>query len=221
MLFYQNCFILCKMKLFIVTLFLVPYISHGFVEPKSFGDEDSENLFQESVSHLRDSFVELLRLVTEGYAPAQQIVSFLNQDFKKAEKFVREHNEMKRTPILPVPNDSQSIRTNMKRMKFWTILPFLSPEISYEIQASGIFAKSMILLTQSFELLNLVKQSSLIREELEFQNRFEKYISFISKKLEVPIHPYPERLTQECSRVFSNSFISVTKKSPKSSIDKE
>ena len=219
MLFYQYCFILCKMKLFIVTLFLVPYISHGFVEPRSFGNDDSEKLFQESISHLRDSFVELSRLVTEGYAPAQQIVSFLNQDFRKAENFIREHNEMKRTPILLVPKDSQSTRTNMKRMKFWTILPFLSPETSYEIQSSGLFAESMTSLTYSFELLNLVKHSSSIREELEFQNRFEKYISFISKKLEIPIHPYPERLTQECSRVFSNSFISATKQSPKSSID--
>ena len=197
-----------KMKNFVFFLFFVPYISHGFVEPQSFDDGGSEGLFQESILHLAQSLGGLSRLATEGYAPAQQIVSFLNQNFEKAEKFIKEHTEMDRTPILSVPRDSQSILTDRNRMKFWSVLPFLSPKTSYEIQSSGMFAELMVLLTQSLELLNRAKRSSSMLEELEFQSRFEKHIIFISKKLEIPIHPYPERLTQECERVFSNSFIS-------------
>ena len=165
--------------------------------------------------YLTQSLSDLSHLAKRNYIPAQQLLGFFNQDFKKAEAFVKDYNTRNLKPKLPGPKDFQSA-VGMEQIKFWLLSPFLPPEKVDNIQFSGMFAESMTLLTQSLKLLNQVKQNSDPVSKLEFQNRFEEHIIEINKKLGAPIYPFPERMTQQCERVFSDSFTPANKNPPKS-----
>ena len=199
-----------KMKLFALYLFFVPCISQGFIDPKPSGGNDSEYFFESSLTYLTLSLIGLAQLAKEDYAPAQQLLGFLNQDLKKAENFIREYNEMNLTPKLPAQKRYRNTN-NWSRIKFQIISLFLSRKTSRDIQSGGYFAEYMMTLTKSLKRLEQAKQRVSFIEQWDFQNRFEKYIIDQIKTFD-SIYPNPEALTQGCKKAFLNSFTSKAKK---------
>ena len=77
------------MKFFILFLFFTPHVFSGVIEPVSHRDDESERLFQESLTQLTTSLGGLSHLAKQDYVPALQLLGFLSQDLKEAENFVR------------------------------------------------------------------------------------------------------------------------------------
>ena len=197
-----------KMKFFMLFLFFIPLISSGFVEPEYFeGDDDSEEIVQKIILNLTMSLSGLDYLTKENYPPAQQLVSFLRNDFSKAKNFVKEYNEMGRTPKWPVPEEG-SFSLSSLPIRLW-LMPFISHK---NLQFGGMLSKDLELLTESLKLLDQLKQRHPIMEK-ELQSLFEDYvITEIITKLKTPIHPSPEQLTLKCQKEFAKSFVSINKK---------
>ena len=211
-----------KIKFFVLLLCFASPISNGFVEPGFPGDDESERLFQESLIYLRVSLGGLSYLANRDYVPALQLLGFLSQDLKEAEKFVREYNEKNMTPKWPVPDPSQGFwdtlfgRHSLKQS--WHTLSLSRKELN-NLQWSGMFHESLVDLTKSFDLLNQAMENSSVPKQLEFQNHFEQHRVKVNKALRTPIHPRPERLTKECEKIFADSFIPAVKSPKKSSDD--
>ena len=117
------------------------------------------------------------------------------------------------TPKWPVlePEASQSFLSMLKES--WYILSLSREELN-NLQWSGVFHETLTdNLTKSFDLLNQAKQISPVWKALDFQDRFEQNKVNINKKFRTPIHPSPERLTAECEKIFTYSFVPTTKPS--------
>lgn len=187
-------------------LFLLPTISSGFVVSRSSWEDENERKFQESLSYLEESLGGLAHLAKEGYPPAQQLVSFLKKDFRKAENSLKEHNEMGREPkpqVLKISQDAWDI----EMVKF-----LLTPSAPLKrSQSDGLYSVSLQLLTESLKLLNQIKENHLSVEQIEIQSRFEEHVSNLIQKKAIPIHPSPEQLTPKCESIFANSFVKKNK----------
>ena len=196
------------MKFFVLLLCFIPHTAFGlFDEYRSFGDnDDPEHIrrFTESLEHFSESFGMLMYLATKDYAPAQQILGLVNQDFKKVKNYLEDYNNRSLIAVQPPTEDSRNL--------FQKFLDTWFKDTSEEnIDEPGtfifsvLFHESLAHLTEGLYLLNILQKQN-YEPAREFQNNFEENIANTMKKFGVPVYLPSEELNKKCKRIFANYF---------------
>ena len=219
------------MKLFVLLLLFIPYISFGFYKSKPPSDRwaDDEELFDECQIQLKNSLLVLSYLSQRNYVLAQQMLDFLSQDSKKAESFLEEYNE-NYTPKPPPPEISQEpfmqnigsmiwrypsakALDDIRTLQTLSLMQLISPKKLEALIFSAFFHEALKLLTKGLDLLNDLAEKSVHEPAIQLKDQFENFVIKYLNELRVPDYHLSDSSLRnnwrsgKCKKALAKSFV--------------